>query len=44
MCANGVEREEKLNLPEIKKKKKNYKISKVGLVGSTSVTIANPKD
>ena len=22
MCANGVEREEKLNLPEIKKKKK----------------------
>ena len=27
-----------------KKKKKNYKISKLGLVGSTSVTIANPKD
>ena len=41
MCANGVERKEKENLPEIKKKKKLQDIQsgkKGVLVGSTTVT------
>ena len=40
MCANGVERKEKENLPEIKKKKlQDIQSGKKGvLVGSTTVT------
>ena len=39
-----MELKEKKSKIYLRLKKKNYKISKLGLVGSTSVTIANPKD
>ena len=45
MCANGVERKEKENLPEIKKKKLQHIQSgkKRVIVGSTTVTSLTQK-